>query len=631
MILQRIVSITCILLLSLPVTGVGQSRAKKSFNIGSKRISTTTFDNQVRRIIKDIGIPGVSLALIDRGEVVYEKAYGIKKLSAVEKVNDSTVFEACSLSKSFLLYLAYKLCDEGKLDLDKPVYEYLEPGVVLEHDPRYKSITTRMILSHSSGLEDWSYENNPDLMELVSAPGKEFNYSSLGYNYLAGVISKILDKPYDAYLKSNVLLPLQLNDTYTCFVKTANDSGKPELPDNYASGHHIFGNEIPKWKIFEGIPSSGISTTAGDYARLILSITDGKHLRPASVAQIAMPVVRTSLDSSAYYYGTGFEILITKNDTIIGHGGSNFGFKGQLFYSIRQKRGFVFLANSDLGKLMTSRLNELTTRLDIADYYRQFSASQYPDVAVTLLNSYKRNGEATMFAAIYGYEKRGLLKENTLPQLGKFLMEHDTVIARKLFDRNIHLFPNVAYTHLLKGDLLKDIGQYQDAVVSYTKAIALGFNLWKIDGDIKYCNNQLQEELNRSRQKIPLSDSTLIQAEDFATMKGVRVEGTADTGGGANICYADPGDWMEYKLLVSKKGVYRVTARLANDMPGSSFEIVPGSGSKVNVAINPTSGWQLWKEQTVELYLPDGEQTLRVNFLSGACNINWFLVKRAEP
>lgn len=138
----------------------------------------------------------------------------------------------------------------------------------------------------------------------------------------------------------------------------------------------------------------------------------------------------------------------------------------------------------------------------------------------------------------------------------------------------------------------------------------------------------MQEAVGRSRRRFTIGDSTLIQAEDYSAMNGVKLEGTGDTGGGANICYADPGDWMEYPLLVTEPGIYELTVRLANDMPGSSFEIVPGNETVQVMAVHPTKGWQQWEGQTTLVRLNTGEQTLRVNFLSGACNINWLRLRR---
>ena len=76
----------------------------------------------------DVGIPGLSFAVIDQNKVVYYNSFGYKYIEDGEKqtVDNETVFEACSLSKSFLVYAAHSMVDQGILDLDKPLHEYMK-------------------------------------------------------------------------------------------------------------------------------------------------------------------------------------------------------------------------------------------------------------------------------------------------------------------------------------------------------------------------------------------------------------------------------------------------------------------------------------------------------------------------
>lgn len=617
-----------VLAVLIAIGTTNQAQTASTFKMNGRKIKSHHFDAAMDLMMKEVGIPGISLALIDRGQVVYEKAYGVKQVSSQEKVDVNTVFEACSLSKSFLVYLVYKLVEEGKLDLHTPMYHYLEPGSVLDYDPRYKVITPNMILSHSSGLEDWSGQNKPDTMEILSYPGEKFHYSSLGYNYLSAALEAILKEPYDAYMPRLVFEPLHFANTYTRYFKDTTVQNSIEQPANYASGHTPFEKEIPKWKNYESVPSSAVSTTAGDYARLILYLTDGQHLSRQSVKKILTPVVRTGADSSPYYYGTGFEILVTKADTIIGHGGSNTGFKAQMFYSTKNKRGFIFLTNSDQGKLITSRLNELTTQLDIADYYKQFSVDQYPSPSVSLLQLYKQKGPELMFERIEELKAKKLLQENNLNQLGKYFIEQDTGIARRLFQQNLQIFPTSAYTFLLLGDLNRRVDLLESALFCYSKAVALGFKLWDIQPDIEGCQKQMAELERRKRNIVEVGDQALIEMEDFNAMQGIQLERTADTTGGGNLCYADPGDWIEFKVNIAQAGLYELSFRLANDQAGSRFGVLSKQDTLATIDVQPTQGWQVWKNQEVEAKLESGVQTLRIHFLAGACNINWLKLVR---
>ncbi|WP_167353199.1 serine hydrolase [Pedobacter steynii] len=465
-----------------------------TFISNGKSIDIYHFDLEITKMIKEAGIPAVSLAIIDQGKIAYKQTYGVKEALKPEEADSCTVFEACSLSKSFLVYATYQLVDQGKLDLDKPLYQYLEPGPMLDHDPRYRLITPRMVLSHSSGLEDWPNDHNPKQMDIISTPGQKFYYSSLGYNYLGAVIESIQKEPYDKYLEKLVLSPLQLKNTFSQFKSDTLNGVISTNPVNFAYGHDSFGKEFPKWKNYESSASSGISTTAEDYARLLLATFDRVHLKQATVKQILTPVVPTGIQHSKYFYGTGFEILNTSTDTIIGHGGSNPGFKAQMFYSVVNKRGLVFLTNSDLGKLITSRINELTTKLGILEYYQQFSVDQYPSKSISLLNLYKLNGVEAMFLEVKRLRQIKELQANTLNQLGQLFLHQDTTISRRILEQNIRYFPNSAYAHLLLGDLYKKMNQYEVALKQYKRAKQLNFKLWDISPEIDDCLLKIKEK-----------------------------------------------------------------------------------------------------------------------------------------
>src|SRR5580692_11694837 len=151
-------------LLSIATILIGPLSVCKAQNEGyfmsnGKNVEIGVFNREMEKKIRDVGIQAVSVAIIDDNKVVFSNAYGYKQLSAKDKVDPNTVFEACSLSKSYLVYVVFKLVDEGKFDLDKPICQYMEPGPILDHDPRYKLITSRMILSHCSGIENWDTDN----------------------------------------------------------------------------------------------------------------------------------------------------------------------------------------------------------------------------------------------------------------------------------------------------------------------------------------------------------------------------------------------------------------------------------------------------------------------------------------
>lgn len=607
--------VTCLILSGLAVN----AQVNNNFTVNNKVINQQSFDTEINRMIKEVGIPAVSLAIIDQGKIIYFNTYGVKSLGSNTPAGNNSVFEACSLSKSFLVYAAYQLVDQGKLDLDKPIYQYLEPGPMLDHDARYRLITPRMILSHSSGLEDWPNENNTHQMDIISQPGAKFNYSSLGYNYLAAAIETIVKEPYDTYMQRMVLTPLNLQNTYVKFKNDTIGKTVTTSPADFVTGHDNFGKEFGKWKNYESVASSGVSTTAKDYANLILNIFSAGKLSANSVNQILKPVVHTGSANTPYYYGTGFEIIHTGTDTIIGHGGSNPGFKAQIFYSTTHKRGLVFLTNSDLGKIITSRVNEMTAGLDITDYYQQFSVDQYPSKAITLLNIYKSAGSKQMFAEANRLHTIDSLGINTLNQLGKLFINQDTLIAKQLLGSNIGFFPQSAYAHLLMGDLYDKNDNYTGALAEYERAKQLDFKLWDIQPDIDEYRKKVNEARAHSKITTHINKNQVLYATNYSAMRGIDVDDNNKKDPLPNVS-GGAGSWLEYNMVITKPGTYKLHLYVANDDNNGTFELVINNTkfTRFKSALKPSGDWVY---KIVEIKLKPGRQTLRLNFNSGTTRI----------
>jgi CubicO group peptidase (beta-lactamase class C family) len=139
----------------------GQAPLKTALD---RREQIAALEKTIPALMETAGIPGMSIALIRDGEVIWSRGFGVKKSKTGEPVKDDTVFEAASLTKPFLAFLAMKFVQDGKLDLDKPLVAYAPEDYIVQNFVRhplnkegfrydlFKKITARMVLSHSSGL-----------------------------------------------------------------------------------------------------------------------------------------------------------------------------------------------------------------------------------------------------------------------------------------------------------------------------------------------------------------------------------------------------------------------------------------------------------------------------------------------
>ena len=141
-------------------------------------------EETIPRLIEEGGVPGLSIALIRDAECVWTRGYGVKNAETRDPITTATVFPAASCSKPVAAYAALKLCEDGILDLDRPLAAYL-PDPFLPDEPRVKDITLRMVLSHTSGL------NHSHRLQLLASPGKVFSiWPSKRFSMNAAVSAK---------------------------------------------------------------------------------------------------------------------------------------------------------------------------------------------------------------------------------------------------------------------------------------------------------------------------------------------------------------------------------------------------------------------------------------------------------
>jgi CubicO group peptidase (beta-lactamase class C family) len=117
-------------------------------------------------LMKDECVPGMTIGLIDNGELVWVRGFGVRDLRSNERVTKKTVFEAASLGKPAFSYAVLRMSERGEINIDKPLYEYLRRDYV-ENDSRIRLITARMVLSHTSGFRVFG-------RQILFQPGEKF-------------------------------------------------------------------------------------------------------------------------------------------------------------------------------------------------------------------------------------------------------------------------------------------------------------------------------------------------------------------------------------------------------------------------------------------------------------------------
>ena len=139
--------------------------------------------------MKEHHVPGVAIVGIENRHIAWERQYGVRTAGKPDEVRGDTVFEAASMSKPLAAYAALKLAEQGKLDLDRPLYEYLhEP--YLKDEPLHRKITARMVMSHTTGFPNWRPGGwlGSEPLTVDFEPGTKSGYSGEGFLYLQRVL-----------------------------------------------------------------------------------------------------------------------------------------------------------------------------------------------------------------------------------------------------------------------------------------------------------------------------------------------------------------------------------------------------------------------------------------------------------
>lgn len=314
---------------------------------------------ELERLIPDLmtraRVPGLQIALISDGGVVFERGFGTTGGPGEAAVDADTVFEAASLTKPLFAYLVMTLVDEGVLDLDRPIVEYLTPETVeqaLGHGldaegfrrDWFETITARHVLSHSSGLP---HGDGGAVTTIFFEPGSDWKYSAEGYSYLQSAVEQLAGEPLDRLAEDRVLRPLGMDRSSMVW--------RDELEPRMARGHDVFGEGAEIRKRSEPTAAASLYTTAGDYARFVLAVVNGTGLEPATHRRMLDWIVDMSDDGSVGW-SLGFGLQRDDGGVALWQWGDYGIFRNYVLASVEDGKGIVYLTNSFNGLALCDEL-----------------------------------------------------------------------------------------------------------------------------------------------------------------------------------------------------------------------------------------------------------------------------------
>lgn len=477
-------------------------------------------------LIEEYLVPGLSVAVIKDGKLNFLSHHGVRANDTKKSIDNNTVFAAASLSKPCFAYGVMKLVESGILNLDKPLYQYMDYKD-LSHDERYKKITTRMILSHSSGLPNWRRGE----LNLKHDPGTTFQYSGEGYVFLSKIIEHLLQKPIHAIMDELVFQPLGMN--HSSFI------WKKEFESNFASPHDYTGHTKPNSRTTKTIIASSLLTTANDYSKLILALLNKGELKKNTLKKIFSPQIKIN---DAVSWGLGWGLQSTKKGKAFWQWGDNGTFKAFALVYPKQKEGFVFFANSFNGlKVVPSLIKHLYNDESPAFKMLRYKTSTISDqkLILDILNKGYEKSILDFLIPEKNTIDSSLINENQIDFVAMQLIWRKRYKdAEKLLLLKAVSFPKSFKAQKKYADFSVRIGNKSIAKEYYHKALLL-----------KPENTIVQGILNQLGDVLPEGNVTFY-LKDFLFASSVRVSGSFN-------------NWSSSSLpMVKRNGVWECRIQL---------------------------------------------------------------------
>ena len=344
--------------------------------LDSSKISPSEIDTAVNRLMDEAHVTGAGIAIFNDAKVVYLKTYGLRDEEKHLPLTPDSVMTAASLTKAAFATLVVQLVHERIIALDKPVYEYLPKPLPeypayndLADDPRYKQITMRMLLDHTSGFPNWRRFTDDKKLRIYFLPGSRFAYSGEGIALAQLVVESVTGKSVNQLMSERIFQPLGM--TRTSMVS------EERLENDHAIGFDEQSKSLGLEHRDKANAAGSMQTTLRDYARFVQAVLRGaipdrksRNLMLSPQIQITSKHEFPSLSTETttanrpihLSYGLGWGLYWTPYGKVFFKEGHDEGWRHYVACFDRPKTGILVMTNSSNGEDIYSGLLEKVLR-----------------------------------------------------------------------------------------------------------------------------------------------------------------------------------------------------------------------------------------------------------------------------
>ena len=356
--MKRVISLSLIVLMAL--SAVGQQPVPAPAQPGPHEMTAADveafLDGLVPLQIKQSDIAGATISVVKDGKVLFAKGYGYSDVKNNKPVSpQDTLFRPGSISKLFTWTAIMQLYEQGKLDLDRDINEYLDYKIP---EAFGKPITLKNVMTHTPGFEEQIKDlitqnsGSPNLGQYLKThipariypPGTVPAYSNYATSVAGYIVERVSGRPFDEYVAENIFKPL--NMTHSSFAQPLPENLKPFMSNGYRLGS----GDAQEFEIVNPFPAGSLSSSATDIAQFMIAhLQDGqlgnaRILKPETARLMHSRLFGLDDNMNAMCYG--FYEESRNGHRIIGHGGDTVFFHSDLHLVLDQKVGFFVSYNS---------------------------------------------------------------------------------------------------------------------------------------------------------------------------------------------------------------------------------------------------------------------------------------------